>query len=136
MQMSNEEEGMKDLALRLVDAAQRGASDEVKAMYTPNAVVWHNTDAITMGIPENRAIYNRFSEKVPKREYTNIRITPFKGGYLQQHVLVGETATGEKFELHACIVVQVQNGKIVKNEEYFDSAPFKALGLTTWTSAK
>lgn len=50
-------------------------------------------------------------------------MTAFEGGAVQQHVLRGtRVSTGEEVALHACVVIAVEDGKITRLDEYFDSA--------------
>jgi ketosteroid isomerase-like protein len=123
---------MRALARKLVNAAATGNVDELKAIFDQNAVIWHNTDGLTVTMDDNLPIAAVFAAKVPHRSYEDIKITPFDGGYVQQHQWVGKSIDGEPFRLSACAIMHVRNGKIVRIDEYFDSAPFIRLGLDTW----
>ena len=46
----------------------------------------------------------------------------FDDGFVQQHVLHGVRADGVAVTLPACIVCQVEHGRITRLDEYFDSA--------------
>ncbi|MBB4632731.1 nuclear transport factor 2 family protein [Sphingosinicella soli] len=41
---------------------------------------------------------------------------------MQQHTLYGTRQDGERLTLPACMVCRVENGKITRLDEYFDSA--------------
>ena len=123
---------MRALARKLASAAATGNMDELKAIFDQKAVIWHNTDDLTVTIDDNLPAAAVFAAKVPHPRYEDIRVTPFDGGYVQQHQWIGTSIDGEPFRLSACAIVHVHNGKIVRIDEYFDSAPFIRLGLDTW----
>lgn len=118
------------LAARLLKAAEQGRVDD--GIFDEKAVIWHNTDELTVTLAENMRHVLMFAAKVPRWRYENVRVNTFYGGYVQQHRWVGETVTGEEFALSACAVVRVRNGKIASIDEYFDSAPIARLGIASW----
>jgi ketosteroid isomerase-like protein len=118
--------------LSLLRAAEAGGRDEVMANFDPEAVIWHNTDEVTLTIQENFSPSVVFASKVPERRFEDVRVTPFDGGFLLQHRIVGNTDDGMPFTLVACAVIRVRNGKVLSIEEYCDSAPLKRLGIDSW----
>ena len=44
------------------------------------------------------------------------------GGFLQEHGLRGTLASGEAFEMPACVICTVADGVITTLDEYLDSA--------------
>lgn len=122
------------LAARLQKAAEEGRVDN--DIFAENAVIWHNSDELTLTMAENMSHVLMFASKVPKWRYEDVRVTPFNGGYVQQHRWVGETVTGEEFSLSACAVVRIRDGRIVRIDEYFDSAPIARLGVDAWAPKK
>jgi len=71
------------------------------------------------------------AKNLTNRHYRVQRRVAIPGGFMQQHVLEAETAGGP-FSMPACIVCEVQNGRIKRLEEYLDSA--QANHLRTLTS--
>jgi ketosteroid isomerase-like protein len=126
---------MNALALRLIDAAERNDVKELSSIFESDAVIWHNTDGLTVTIADNFAPSAKLTATVPRRRYEEVKITPFTGGYVQQHRLVGETIDGKPFVLPACAIMHVRDGKIIRIEEYFDSAPLIQIGLDAWLPA-
>ena len=126
---------MNALALRLIDAAERNDVKELGSIFASEAVIWHNTDGLTVTMADNFTPSAKLAASVPRRRYEDVRITPFIGGYVQQHRLVGETTDGKPFVLPACAVMYVRDGKITRIEEYFDSAPLTQIGLDAWLPA-
>jgi ketosteroid isomerase-like protein len=60
--------------------------------------------------------------RVSNLKYVDIRVTPFAGGYVQQHRVIGDLPNGDRLNIPACFVVQVREGKIAHRDEYIDSA--------------
>lgn len=115
------------LADRFIEAIQAGDIETVKACYHPNVVVWLNTAGVGVDRQANLEVLTGFVGKTSERRYQNRRVQAFPGGYVQQHLLKATHIKGPVLELAAALVCQVQDGVIVRLDEYFDSAP-----LTTW----
>lgn len=107
-----------DLAERFFRAVARGDVDEIRAIYAPDARIWHNHDGKEQTVEENLKVLRWMSRNLPNRRYRVQRRVAIPGGFLQQHVLEGETAKGP-FAMPACIVAE---GRITRLEEYLDSA--------------
>jgi ketosteroid isomerase-like protein len=112
---------MEALAKGFFDAVEQGDIDKVRASYSDDAVIWHNTDGASQTADENVAGLRGFVERIPKRAYTERRVSVFPTGFVQQHVLKGVRKDGVDVELPCCIVCQVKDGKITRLDEYFDS---------------
>ena len=56
------------------------------------------------------------------RHYADRRVATFATGFVQQHVLIGRLADGTKFRLPACVVATVEQGLIVRFDEYYDQS--------------
>ena len=132
MSQSGEQTAMMDLARSLVRASESGRGEDAAANFDPQAVIWHNTDELTLAMAANFPASIAFMAKVPDRRYEDLTVTPFDGGFVQQHRIVGRTDTGAAFALPACAVMRVRNGRIVSIHEYFDSAPIARLGIDSW----
>lgn len=115
------------LADRFIEAIQAGDIDTVKACYHPDVVVWLNTAGVGVDRQTNLQVLTGFVGKTSERRYQNRRVQAFPGGYVQQHLLKATHITGPVLELAAVLVCQVQDGVIIRLDEYFDSAP-----LTAW----
>ena len=108
---------------RIIAAAQAGDATDLHDIYAPDAVIWHNTDDRTQTVERNARVLEAMDRFVTDREYTDRRVTAFEGGAVQQHVLRGtRRSTGEQVALHACVVIAVEDGRITRLDEYFDSA--------------
>ena len=110
-----------EIAERFFRAVERGDVDQIRAIYAPDARIWHNHDGLEQTVEENLKVLAWMSRHVSDRRYHVQRRVAIPGGVLQQHVLHGQTANGA-FSMPACIVCEVTNVRISRLEEYLDSA--------------
>jgi ketosteroid isomerase-like protein len=110
-----------DLAQRFFAAVEAGDIDQIRAIYAPDAVIWHNHDRKEQAVEENLKVLKWVARNLTKRRYLVQRRVAIPGGFLQQHVLQAETVGGP-FSMPACIVVEVKDGRISRLDEYLDSA--------------
>ena len=110
------------LAKRFFDCVEAGDIDGLVACYAPDAKIWHNTDELEQSPSDNAATLKGFVARIAERRYTQRRVHAFPGGFVHQHVLTGVRGDGAALALPACIVCAVENGKITRLDEYFDSA--------------
>ncbi|MCE9523011.1 MAG: nuclear transport factor 2 family protein [Alphaproteobacteria bacterium] len=120
-----------DLAERFFRAVERGDIDQLRAIYAPDALIWHNHDRKEQTVEENLRVLSWVAKNLTDRHYRVQRRVAIPGGFLQQHVLEANTVGGP-FSMPACIVVQVIDGRISRLEEYLDSA--QAAHLANLTS--
>ncbi len=121
----------KALASRFFDAIELGDIGTVLAIYAPNAVIWHNTDELDCTPEQNGDVLRGFVARIRERRYENRRVDIFPDGFVQQHVLTGVRADGRRLRLSACIVCRVENGRITRLDEYFDSTAVAPWRVTT-----
>jgi uncharacterized protein len=119
-----------DLAERFFSAIERGDIEAVKAIYAPDARIWHSHDLKEQTVEENLRVLSWMARALPSRRYRIHRRIAIPGGFLQQHMLEVTTAAGP-FAMPACIVVKVKDGRITRLEEYLDSARVAELGRLT-----
>jgi hypothetical protein len=72
-------------------------------------------------VEENLRVLAWMTRNFPSRRYRVHRRVAIPGGFLQQHTLEA-TTPGGPFDMPACIVVEVRQGRIARLEEYLDSA--------------
>lgn len=125
--MNNADSNLK-VAQRFLNALNNNDGDEVRAVYHPEARIWHNFHADGhQSIDDNVKTLNWMHRKLPTLNYDVVQLQALPNGYLQQHVLRGEMADGTKVELHACAICTVEDGRITKLEEYLDPSQVGAL---------
>lgn len=116
-----------DFAKRFVGAIQAGDTATVRDCYAPDAKIWHNNDGVEQTVDQNMKVLDWFIRALPDRNYRVLRVEALPDGFLQQHVLEATLPDGEKWAMDACVVVRIKDGKIVRLDEYIDSAKSAAL---------
>ena len=110
------------LAKRFFDAVEAGDIAALYDCYAPSVRIWHNTDDAEQTRDENAEVLKGFVGRISDRVYANRRLEVFAGGFVQQHELRGVRKDGVAVRLTACVICQVDGGKITRLDEYFDSA--------------
>jgi ketosteroid isomerase-like protein len=112
---------MINLCDRFFDAIERSDFPAVEACCGPEYVVWHSSDNLYEPRNSNLPMLKRGTEHPEnKKRYTNRRVMPFEGGFVQQHRMVIEYASGFVGRMDVCFIAYVVNGKISRIYEYFD----------------
>ena len=114
-------------AEKFMTAIQAGDVDTVRACYAPDAKIWYNNDDREQSVEQNLKSLAWFMRKLPDRHYRIVRREALKDGFLQQHVLEATLPDGTRWRLAACVVVRIEDGKVVRLDEYLDSAQANAL---------
>jgi ketosteroid isomerase-like protein len=117
-----EREAALDLARRLFTAVAAGDLDAVRAIYAPDAVIWHNTDGVGQTVEQNLAVLAWLAQNVTGTRYDDVRLQATETGFVQQHVMRGRTSGDAEITLPGCIVCTVAGGRITRLDEYLDSA--------------
>jgi ketosteroid isomerase-like protein len=109
-----------EIANRLIAAISSADIDGVRAVYAPDAKIWHNFDEREQTVAENLETLVDLHRRATGLEYTEIHRFPAPGGFVQQHVLVGQ-AKGGALRMPAMIRFWVEDGRITRLEEYLDT---------------
>ena len=125
--MAMTEEGVLALADRFISAVAAGDLDTVRSIYAPDAVIWNNYLRKPQTVDENLVTLKWVTSNVKNMRYEEIRTITTSEGYVEQHMLRGTGPSGADLDLAACLIVEVDDGRITKLEEYFDSAALGAL---------
>lgn len=112
----------QDLAERFIAALAAGDVEAVRAIYAPDAKLWHNNDEIEQTVDQNLRVLAWLIRALPERQCRIVRREILPDGFFQQHVLEGVLADGQPFAMPACVVVQAKDGRIVRLDEYLDPA--------------
>ena len=95
----------------------------MQGSFTPDAEIWHNTDELIVTPAQTAQTLTGMASRIRDREYADRQLTVFPGGFVQQHVLKGvRVHDGVSARLPCAIICKVENGKITRLDEYFDSA--------------
>lgn len=110
------------VADRFFRAVEDGDTDEVARIYAFDARIWHNFSQREQSVEENLKVLRWMARKLPGRRYDVLRRVAIPGGFMQQHVVRGALADGTAFAMPACVICLVEDGHIVRLEEYLDPA--------------
>lgn len=99
----------------------------VRNIYSPDIKIWHNFDQKLQSIDDNMKSMHYVHSRLKNLNYDVTSRIPIPGGFLQQHVMRGELASGDAFAMPACAICQVEDGRITSIEEYLDTAQARAL---------
>jgi ketosteroid isomerase-like protein len=116
------------LADEFFAAIERADMDALAAMYTPDAVLWHNSDNREQPHTENTAMLRSLWQGFKTFKYRNVRRQLLESGFVQQHDTELVTLQGERFTMRCCMVVSVRMAKIARIDEYLDSAQMPQSG--------
>ncbi len=115
------------LADRFFAAIPKGDLETVRAIYAPDARIWHNNDQQTQDVEQNLAVLGWVTKNISGLRYEDVRRQVTPSGFVQQHVLRGSAPNGTPLEIPACILCTVVNGRITRLDEYLDSAQIAPL---------
>jgi ketosteroid isomerase-like protein len=118
---------MRDLADRFFAAITAADIDTVRAIYAPDAVIWHSHTNAEQSAFDNLRTLSWIGRNVKDFRYEDRRCEATESGFVEQHVVRGTAPSGEEFSISACIVCTVMDGRITRLSEYFDSAAAAAL---------
>ena len=124
-----ENTGIEDTVNRFFAALEAGDIETVRAIYSPDAVVWHNDDLIEQSVEDNLKTLAGLHKVVSGLNYEITRRVVLPDGVLEQHILHGKLPDGSDAELHCAMWLEVSGGHVTRIEEYLDSgkrAPIKA----------
>ena len=108
-------------------AISRGDIDAVRAIYAPDAVIWHNDEKAEQTPDRNLKVLGWVTRNIKDMRYEEVRRHETPTGFVEQHVLRGVAPNGAPLEIPACIVCEVRDGHIPRLDEYLDSAQTAAL---------
>lgn len=120
------------VADRLFECIELGDPEGVDALYAPDIEVWHNFSNAAQSKAENLKTLTGLIGSVATIEYeVKERMSLDENRVLQRHDLHCTTRGGERHTIPACIFITVKNGRIVRIDEYLDSAQANVLRAAT-----
>lgn len=118
-----EQDDIRAMATRFFDAIEAGDIAAMLSSFTPDAEIWHNSDEAIVTPAQTAQTLTGMVARIKDREYADRQLTAFPGGFVQQHVLKGRRVHDDvEVRLPCAIICKVENGKITRLDEYFDSA--------------
>lgn len=119
------------IAEKLFKGIEAKDIDTVAALYSEDIRVWHNFSNAEQTKSDNLAVLDGLTRSVANIEYEVLERHLIGDRVLQRHNLKCRTKAGEKFLIPACILITIRAGKIVRIDEYLDSAQANALRLAS-----
>ncbi len=113
---------MDELANRFFDAIERLDIDAVKQAYAPDVVYWMNAMPETQGLDAILDLMRFFHQKVKNLHYEVESREFFPGGFVQRCRITGDLASGEALAVPLCLIIYMEDGRIVRLYEYIDTA--------------
>lgn len=119
---------MLALSDEFFDAIERCDMDTVRSIYAPDALIWHNFDALearldrrfSQSVDSNIALLAALPSLIRNLKYRVWHEAEISSGFIRQHVINGTTDTGEAVAFPACVITEVVNGRIVALYEYLN----------------
>lgn len=119
-------------AAALFEAIEAGDPEAVAALYADDVEVWHNFDDAVQDKAANLAVLASLCQRVPEIHYDVAeRLLLPDGRVMQRHVLRAVLGEGREVRIPACIFVTVREGRIVRIDEYLDTAQANQLRAAT-----
>lgn len=119
-------------AAALFAAIEAKKPEAVAELYADDVEVWHNFDNAVQNKAANLAVLGSLCEHVPEIHYDVVeRLLLADGRVMQRHVLRAVLGDGLEILIPACIFVTVEQGRIVRIDEYLDTAQANQLRAAT-----
>lgn len=109
---------------------RRIAAGDVKgvdALYHDEAIVWRNIDNRELVKKQMLRVIEFLANQVTDLRYEDVRVQATEEGFVQQHTLKCTAANGTPVEARACLVARVKDGRLIRLDEYLDSAAMAPL---------
>lgn len=110
------------IAERLIGAITAGDVEAVRQVYAADCVIWHNNDNLEQSVDANLAVLRWVVQHIRNLRYEDIRRHCTETGFVEQHVLRGTAPNGQELHIPACLVCTVKDGRIMRLDEYLDTA--------------
>ena len=116
-----------ELGDRLMAAIEACDVEAARALYWPDAQLWHNFDDAYQSVDGNMKMMQWIHTRLEGLKYDVISREPLQDGFVQRHILRGTLPSGEAIAMHACVIVRIADGRIKAFYEYLDPAQAAAL---------
>lgn len=114
------DEGVQEFVAKVHDAVGSGNVERMREVIAEQATVWENLDGKTRTFADVGRFHAILASKLDGLRFENVRLTPTSRGYIEQHDKILVRKSGEECRSSTCMVVEVEDGRIVKVEEYLD----------------
>ena len=107
---------------RMFAALSAGDLAAAAECFTSDARLWHSFDCVAHDLAGVMGEWQGLVANFRYRDFVDVRRQPTPGGFVQQHVMIGTTASGVRKAWPVCIVVRIERGLIARLDEYIDRA--------------
>jgi ketosteroid isomerase-like protein len=108
------------LAQLMMDMVEAGTPEQIPL--APDAVVWHNYDQAEIPAATNMASLLALRAAFPDLRFDDLRVSHCGHLSIAQWVFTVTLPEGDVVRAPGCFVVHERDGRIVRVEEYMDSA--------------
>lgn len=115
------------IAERLSRALVTGDVDAISELYAEDIAVFRNFDGRTLPKDKVLKVVRFLVTGVEGLRYDDVRVVPTDKGFVQQHVFRGRSRSGAEVAAPVCLIAEVRDGRIVRIDEYLDSAQMAPL---------
>jgi ketosteroid isomerase-like protein len=112
---------------RFFNALLAADHDALDAVFAEDAVFWQNFLGREIPKAEFLPRFAGLANRVPDLRFEDVRRAGTPDGFVEQHTLAGTAPSGEPFAVRGCFIVTVRDGRIVRLNEYLDSAQLAPL---------
>lgn len=107
---------------RLFETVEHGDLEDLHQIFTPGALVWHNTDDAFTDVVMTIRNLDAIRTSAVEFRYEDIRRSPTPEGFVQQHTLIVAMPDGRSIRDMCCCICTVADGRIARMDAYHDSA--------------
>lgn len=108
---------------RAFDAFSSGDMAAARDCFAAHAQVWHGFDGVARDVDETIADWAQLVTAFPERGLADVRRRSAGDGvFVQQHLFVVRDKAGVRRAWPVCLVVRVQDDRILRLDEYIDRA--------------
>ena len=115
------------IAEQLIAAINAEDIDTMRKLYADDAKIWHDFDRKEQDPETNVQSLLVLRKAIPDVQWVTTRIEPLPNGFLLTYELTmtfNKDSSGEKeMRIPACVIGTVDNERIVRLEEWVNSAP-------------
>jgi ketosteroid isomerase-like protein len=121
------------LAERFFTAIETSDVEALREIYHPDCIIWHSADPLEardtgQGVADNLHALATLQDRVIGAKFEVLQREATETGFVQQHILRGTMPNGEPFIMPTSMICVVEEGRITRLDEYFDSAASTRLG--------
>jgi uncharacterized protein len=112
---------IESVATEFFGAVERGDEEALDRLYDDEVAIWHNFTGKSMDKQSNMSALLKLAS-VGTAKYKVLEKHVAGDRVVQRHILEVSTRSGNRMSIPAAIFLTIRNGRIVRIDEYIDSA--------------